>query len=70
MSRFPIKDDVMMACPKCHAYVWCERTVYPDEVYYTCKPRKHHFSHKLEPGDWIEGDKPVPPPKGYGEDDK
>ena len=67
-TKFPIKDDVMMFCPDCHAYVWCARTVYPDVVYYTCKPHKHHFSHK--PSSHIGGDKQVPPPTGYGEDDE
>ena len=67
-TKFPIKDDVMMFCSQCNAYVWCARTVYPDVVYYTCKRRKHHFSHK--PSSHIEGDKQVPPPTGYGEDDK
>lgn len=70
-TRFPIKDDVMMFCPHCHAYVWCERTVYPDTVYYRCKRNKNHrFKHELKDlKGSIGGDKPVEPPKGYDEDD-
>lgn len=66
---FPIKDDVMMFCPICNAYVWCSRTVYPDIVYYTCKLKKHHFKHELKNGYQIEGDKQIKPPDGYKEDD-
>lgn len=58
----------MNFCPQCKAYVWCERTAYPDVVYYTCKRHKHHFKHELKNGEIISGDKPITPPKGY--DDK
>lgn len=58
----------MMPCPQCHAYVWCERTAYPDVVYYRCKPRNHRFEHKLDSGDKIEGDKPIMP-KGFDDDE-
>jgi hypothetical protein len=70
-TRFPIKDDVMTFCPRCHAYVWCERTVYPDVVYYRCKRNKtHRFQHRLTKDSGpIEGDKKIDPPKGYNEDD-
>lgn len=69
-TKFPIKDDVMIFCPECHAYVWCERTAYPDTVYYRCKRHKHRFEHKLTNDSGpIKGDKPVEPPKGYDEND-
>ncbi len=71
-TKFPIKDDVMAFCPHCNAYVWCERTVYPDTVYYRCKRNpKHRFEHKLT-GDSgrIEGDKPTPiDPTKYDDED-
>lgn len=70
MTRFPIKDDVMQYCPKCHRVVMCARTVYPDEISFMCNPHGHRFRYKMEEiNGHVPGEKPIDPPKGYGEDD-
>lgn len=66
-TRYPIRDDVVVRCPKCNRDVWASRSVYPDEIYYTCHPHNHHFSVKNTGR--IDGRKFPRAPKGWNDED-
>lgn len=63
------KDVVDQFCPACNRIVPCDRTVYADAVYFTCRPKKHSFKYGLEKGGKVPGVKNPEPPRGYGVDD-
>ena len=71
-TRYPIRQHVQCFCPACGHEVPQQRSVYPDEIYYTCDPCKHHWTFKFDPNDPkpdIPGGPYLEPPKGWNEDE-